>query len=134
MVCSWRALFPERFLGGFLNRIRLYAARIMFLGKSCPCKKQGHKEEGKVSFHTFFYISSGQGAGWRVGPLHGISDAAVTGSNDLAFCNHIPYSDPVLKKQPFFLFDRLRQRPVRQCRDHFPETVLRMSIEKLLFS
>ena len=32
MVCSWRALFPERFLGGFLNRIRLYAARIMFLG------------------------------------------------------------------------------------------------------
>ena len=34
----------------------------------------------------------------------------------------------------FFLFDRLRQRPVRQCRDHFPETVLRMSIEKLLFS
>ena len=52
----------------------------------------------------------------------------------LAFCNHIPYSDPVLKKQPFFLFDRLRQRPVRQCRDHFPETVLRMSIEKLLFS
>ena len=64
---------------------------------------------------------------------HGISDAAVTGSNNLAFCNHIPYSDPVLKKQPFFLFDRLRQRPVRQCRDHFPETVLRMSIEKLLF-
>ena len=38
---------------------------------------------------------------------HGISDAAVTGSINLAFCNHIPYSDPVLKKQPFFLFDRL---------------------------
>ena len=65
---------------------------------------------------------------------HGISDAAVTGCNNLAICNHIPYSDPVLKKQPFFLFDRLRQRPVRQFRDHFPETVLRMSIEKLLFS
>ena len=45
MVCLWRALFPERFLGGFLNRIRLYAARIMFLGKSCANTKDSIQYE-----------------------------------------------------------------------------------------
>lgn len=82
MVCLWRALFPERFLGGFLNRIRLYAARIMFLGKSCPCKKQGHKEEGKVSFHTFSIFRP---ARELVGGWHATEGAAhpQTGGNYL---------------------------------------------------
>jgi hypothetical protein len=58
--------------------------------------------------------------------------AAVRRAYDITGCYHIPQRYIVAQQKVSFFRDRSRLRLPQHCREHFPETVLRMSVIKLL--
>ena len=59
---------------------------------------------------------------------------AVAGALDIAALDHIPDGYMMCKEHRLFLFNGLRHRFPTQIRQHLPETVLFMSIIKMVFS
>ena len=65
---------------------------------------------------------------------HDIPDTAVAGTFNPAALNHIPDCDMPPQKHLLFLQDCLRHWFFHQCRNHLPESVLRMMVIKLSLS
>ena len=65
---------------------------------------------------------------------YNILDTAVTGTNDAAAFDHVPDCNMIPKQECFLFFDRGGQHISCNRSKHFPETILRMSVIKMLLS
>lgn len=62
---------------------------------------------------------------------HHIFDAAVAGTNNVTAGNNIPYGDSMRKEQMLLFFYGCRNRSIHQGCNHFPETILGVTVIKI---